>query len=91
MSKMHVKMTINGTEVEALAEPRTLLIHFLREDQAITGHLVGMGRDLGLEVLATDIERPEQADAVAAMGASWISGVLHGKPELAEEFAPRLV
>ena len=26
MSKMHVKMTVNGKEVEALAEPRTLLI-----------------------------------------------------------------
>lgn len=41
MSKMHIKMTINGREVEALAEPRTLLIHFLREDQGITGPHIG--------------------------------------------------
>ncbi|MCR9215496.1 MAG: (2Fe-2S)-binding protein [Proteobacteria bacterium] len=41
MSKMHVKMTINGKEVEALAEPRTLLIHFLREDQSLTGPHIG--------------------------------------------------
>ena len=33
MSKMHVKMTVNGKEIEALAEPRTLLVHFLREEQ----------------------------------------------------------
>ena len=41
MAKMHVKMTVNGTAVEALAEPRTLLIHFLREDLKITGPHIG--------------------------------------------------
>ncbi|MGP6086127.1 (2Fe-2S)-binding protein [Antarctobacter jejuensis] len=41
MSKMHVKMQVNGEEVEALAEPRTLLIHFLRENLKITGPHVG--------------------------------------------------
>jgi carbon-monoxide dehydrogenase small subunit len=41
MGKMHVKMTVNGRAVEALAEPRTLLIHFLREDLGITGPHIG--------------------------------------------------
>ncbi|MDF2372959.1 MAG: (2Fe-2S)-binding protein [Rhizobiaceae bacterium] len=41
MSKTHVKMTINGDEVEALAEPRTLLIHFLREELGLTGPHIG--------------------------------------------------
>jgi len=41
MSKMHVKLTVNGREVEGLAEPRTLLIHFLREDLRITGPHIG--------------------------------------------------
>jgi carbon-monoxide dehydrogenase small subunit len=41
MAKMHVKMTVNGGEVEALAEPRTLLIHFLREQLSLTGPHVG--------------------------------------------------
>ena len=41
MAKMHVKMTVNGRAVEALAEPRTLLIHFLREDLSITGPHIG--------------------------------------------------
>ena len=41
MAKSHVKMTINGKAVEALVEPRTLLIHFLREDQALTGPHIG--------------------------------------------------
>ena len=41
MSKMHVKLTVNGREVEGLAEPRTLLIHFLREDLNLTGPHIG--------------------------------------------------
>ncbi len=41
MSKMHVKLTVNGKPVEGLAEPRTLLIHFLREDLKITGPHIG--------------------------------------------------
>ena len=41
MGKMHLKMKVNGKDVEALAEPRTLLIHFLREEQGLTGPHIG--------------------------------------------------
>ncbi len=41
MSKTQVKMTVNGKTVEALAEPRTLLIHFLREELNLTGSHIG--------------------------------------------------
>ena len=41
MPKTHVTMTINRQEVEALVEPRTLLIHFLRENQLLTGAHIG--------------------------------------------------
>jgi len=41
MAKMHVKLTVNGKPVEALAEPRTLLIHLLREELALTGPHIG--------------------------------------------------
>ena len=34
-------MTVNGEAVEALAEPRTLLIHFLREQLNLTGPHIG--------------------------------------------------
>ncbi len=37
MSKLQLKMTVNGKEVEAVAEPRMLLIHFLREEMNLTG------------------------------------------------------
>jgi len=41
MAKMHVKLTVNGKPVETLAEPRTLLIHLLREELALTGPHIG--------------------------------------------------
>lgn len=41
MAKTHVKMTVNGTEVEDLVEPRTLLVHFLREQLLLTGVHIG--------------------------------------------------
>jgi carbon-monoxide dehydrogenase small subunit len=41
MAKMQVKMTVNAKEVDALAEPRTLLINFLREDLKIKDPHIG--------------------------------------------------
>jgi len=41
MAKMHLKLKVNGREVETLAEPRTLLIHLLREQLGITGPHIG--------------------------------------------------
>jgi aerobic carbon-monoxide dehydrogenase small subunit len=39
--KTHVSMTVNGKAVEGLVEPRTLLIHFLREGLGLTGPHIG--------------------------------------------------
>jgi aerobic carbon-monoxide dehydrogenase small subunit len=41
MVKMHLKLRVNGREVETLAEPRMLLIHVLREQLALTGPHIG--------------------------------------------------
>jgi len=41
MSKVQVKMTVNGAEVEELVESRLLLIHFLREQLNLTGPHIG--------------------------------------------------
>jgi len=41
MTKSRIGMTVNGRSVEALAEPRTLLIHFLREELDLTGPHIG--------------------------------------------------
>ncbi len=41
MAKSHVKMTVNGKPVEALVDPRMLLIHLLREELNLTGAHIG--------------------------------------------------
>ena len=41
MAKSQVSMTVNGKKVEELVEPRTLLIHFLREQLDLTGPHIG--------------------------------------------------
>jgi len=40
-SKQQVKITLNGRATEALVEPRTLLVHFIRESAGLTGTHVG--------------------------------------------------
>ena len=41
MVTSQVSMTVNGKKVEQLVEPRTLLIHFLREQLILTGQHIG--------------------------------------------------
>jgi aerobic carbon-monoxide dehydrogenase small subunit len=41
MSKVHIKLKVNGQSVEGLCEPRTLLVHFIRETLSLTGTHVG--------------------------------------------------
>jgi len=41
MAKTQVAVTVNGKAIEALVEPRTLLVHFLREQLNLTGAHVG--------------------------------------------------
>jgi carbon-monoxide dehydrogenase small subunit len=41
MSKVQVSLKVNGKAVDGLVEPRTLLIHFLREQLNLTGPHIG--------------------------------------------------
>jgi carbon-monoxide dehydrogenase small subunit len=41
MAKSQITLKVNGKTVEALVEPRTLLIHFLREQLSLTGPHIG--------------------------------------------------
>jgi len=41
MAKTQIALKVNGKPVEGLVEPRTLLIHFLREDLRLTGPHIG--------------------------------------------------
>jgi len=41
MAKTQISLTVNGKAIDALVEPRTLLIHFLRDELRITGPHIG--------------------------------------------------
>ncbi|MFL5096189.1 MAG: (2Fe-2S)-binding protein [Xanthobacteraceae bacterium] len=41
MAKVQIAIKVNGKPVDALVEPRTLLIHFLREQLNLTGPHIG--------------------------------------------------
>ena len=41
MAKTQIALKVNGKPVEGLVEPRTLLVHFLREDLRLTGPHIG--------------------------------------------------
>ncbi len=41
MAKTDIKLTVNGQEAEGSVEPRTLLIHFLREQLGLIGPHIG--------------------------------------------------
>ncbi len=41
MAKTQISLKVNGEAVDALVEPRTLLIHFLREQLNLTGPHIG--------------------------------------------------
>ena len=41
MAKSQVSLKVNGDQIDALVEPRTLLIHFLREQADLTGPHIG--------------------------------------------------
>ncbi len=41
MAAVHIKLKINGQAVEGLCEPRTLLVHFIRDNLGLTGVHIG--------------------------------------------------
>ena len=41
MAKIPIRVTVNGQSHEAEVEPRTLLVHFLRENLGLTGTKIG--------------------------------------------------
>jgi carbon-monoxide dehydrogenase small subunit len=92
MPKTHVSMTVNGKAVEGLVEPRTLLIHFLREDLSLTGPHIGCETthcgactvDLdGKSVKSCTVfaVQPDSASIVTIEGIAAPDGTLHALQE----------
>ncbi len=92
MAKSAIKLKINGAEVEALVEPRTLLVHFLREQQMLTGTHIGCETshcgvctvDLnGMSVKSCTIFaiQADGADVITIEGMANADGTLHALQE----------
>jgi len=92
MAKVPVAMRINGKPVEALVEPRTLLIHFLREQVGLTGPHIGCDTshcgactvDLGgrsVKSCTMFAVQAEGADILTIEGVANPDGTLHALQE----------
>jgi EAL domain-containing protein (putative c-di-GMP-specific phosphodiesterase class I) len=58
-----------------------------RHDYSIVTTIIGISRNLGLEVIAEGVEQQAQADALRELGCEQAQGYLFGQPEPAQEFA----
>jgi diguanylate cyclase (GGDEF)-like protein len=61
-----------------------------RESGTIVGALVGLGRALGLQVIAEGVENQETLDALATMGCEFAQGYFFGTPIADPHFAAHL-
>jgi carbon-monoxide dehydrogenase small subunit len=65
---MQVSMTVNGEQVTREVEPRTLLVHFLRDDLGLTGTHWGCDTsNCGVCVVQVDGEPVKSCTVLAAM------------------------
>jgi EAL domain-containing protein (putative c-di-GMP-specific phosphodiesterase class I) len=56
--------------------------------QAITASVIGLGRALGLKVLAEGVETSSQRSVLTTFACDRMQGHLHSRPMLADEIAP---
>lgn len=60
-----------------------------RHDYTIVTTIIGMARNLGLEVIAEGVEAQPQAQALRALGCGEAQGYYFGRPEAPDRFAQR--
>jgi carbon-monoxide dehydrogenase small subunit len=88
MSSVNVSMTVNGKAVSAAVEPRTLLVHYIREHLGLTGTHIGCDTshcgactvDIGgrsVKSCTTFAVQAEGADVLTIEGMASADGNLH--------------
>jgi EAL domain-containing protein (putative c-di-GMP-specific phosphodiesterase class I) len=60
-----------------------------RHDYSIVTTIIGIARNLGLDVIAEGVEQQAQADALLELGCGQAQGYYFGQPETAQVFAQR--
>jgi EAL domain-containing protein (putative c-di-GMP-specific phosphodiesterase class I) len=78
--------------IDILKLDRSFIARVDRDEQrrALCESVVGIGRALGLDVVATGVETPAQLAAVQAFGAGFAQGFLLARPLPAEDLAGTL-
>ncbi|SCX52797.1 diguanylate cyclase (GGDEF) domain-containing protein [Klenkia marina] len=73
---------LTGTPVDVVKLDRGLLARVDKDRQAraLCASVVGIGRDLGIDVVAVGIETPSQLTALRAMGCAYAQGFLLSRP-----------
>ena len=73
---------LNRVPIDRLKVPGSFIRDIGRgpREEAITRAIIGLGRDLGLEVLALGVEREVQSDILRAAGCRYAQGYLFGPP-----------
>ena len=61
------------------------------DDAAICRAIIGMGRSLGLKIVAEGVELPAQQEFLRLAGCDLMQGYLYARPMPAEEFATRIL
>jgi PAS domain S-box-containing protein len=76
--------------VQALKIDRSFIsgMHTSANDAAIVRSVVGLGRELGLAIVAEGVEAPQQHEDLAALRCEFAQGWLFGRPEPAGPTAP---
>src|SRR5262249_61388284 len=79
---VHIKLTVNGTSHEGRAEPRKLLVDFLREDLGLTGTHSGCEHGIcGVCTVLFNGEAARSCIMVAVQGEGAESTTLEGPPK----------
>ncbi|MEI4273794.1 sensor domain-containing phosphodiesterase [Klenkia sp. LSe6-5] len=73
---------LTGTPVDVLKLDRTFLarVDKDRQTRALCAAVIGLGRDLGIDVVAEGVETPSQLTALRAMGCAYAQGFLLSRP-----------
>ncbi|HBT95959.1 MAG TPA: hypothetical protein DEB24_07770 [Coriobacteriia bacterium] len=56
------------------------------QKQEIVRSIVGLARQLGLDIIAEGVEQQEQVDALVALGVEYFQGYYFSKPLLSDDF-----